>query len=253
MGRRGWLIVIALILFIAGAGVIAYPHLQEQTYENHVAALKEQVLRDLKPPHALNTPGSSDATDITDITDVTGAINAANRYDLLYAYLESENKRLFETGQEDLTDAFSYEQPAMDLSVYGIKDNCIGFIAIPCLGMELPIYLGANTQNMKKGAVHLTNTSYPIGGENTISVIAAHRGSSLAMFRNIHKIKIGDEVIITNFWEELRYRAVEIAIIVPSDIERIRIQPGRDLVTLISCEPLGKTYQRYVVYCERIS
>jgi sortase A len=118
--------------------------------------------------------------------------------------------------------------------------------------MELPVYLGANDANMSKGAVHLTQTSYPIGGENTNSVIAAHRGTHLMMFLNIHRMVVGDEVIVTNFREPLTYRVVEIKIIDPSETDEILIQKDRDLVTLVTCNPINGNYQRYVVYCERV-
>jgi len=197
-------------------------------YENEIADLKSDFLDEAEdPPKSLYD------------------------FDLLYKYLKAENKKLYETGQDSLTDAFSYEQPAVDLSDYGIKDNCIGFISLPSIEMELPIYLGANEENMMKGAVHLTQTSYPIGGVNTNSVIAAHRGTTKVMFRNIHNIQIGDQVIITNFREVLNYRAAEIKIILPNDIQELLIREGRDMVTLISCNPLGENYQRYVVFCER--
>jgi sortase A len=153
--------------------------------------------------------------------------------------------------QDKLIDPFSYSQPSIDLSAYGIEDNCVGFITIPKMNITLPIYLGANDQNMDKGAVHLTETSYPIGGINTNSVIAAHRGAHTAMFRDINVLEIGDEVIIKNFRETLTYRVVEIKIIAPTDVAELLIQPGRDLVTLLTCHPLGSNSQRYVVYCER--
>jgi len=232
--RRGrlWL-CLALATFLAGLCVLCYPGAEEAVYEHDVAELKAEFC-------AQPLPGGENPDEET----------AADR---LYAKLRQENERLYADGQAGLKDAFSYQQPAVDLSKYGIEDNCIGFIDIPRISMELPIYLGANTENMAKGAVHLTQTSYPIGGENTNCVIAAHRGTSLVMFRNIHKIQIGDEVTIRNFRETLVYRAVETKIISPSDIGEILIQPGRDLVTLISCNPLGHNYQRYVVYCERVS
>ena len=215
--------VAALIVLLAGFGVVFYPAAKNALYENEIAQIKEDFLE---------IPGDN--------------------YGALYAFLKAENERLFQTGQKGLTDAFSYEQPAVDLSQYGIKDNCIGFINIPCIKIELPIYLGANSANMMKGAVHLTETSYPIGGQNTNCVIAAHRGQSVRQFRTIDKIQIGDEVILTNFRETLFYKAVQIKIIDPSDIDKILIQPDRDLITLFSCHPLGANYQRYVVYCHRV-
>ena len=202
-----------------------YPHIEEAVYENEIADLKKDFLQDVSSP-----PPS---------------------YDLLYEFLKAENEKLYETGQEGLKDAFSYEQPTVDLSKYGIEDNCIGFISLPSIKVEIPIYLGANTENMRIGAVHLTQTSYPIGGNNTNSVIAAHRGSTKVMFRNIHQIKIGDEIIITNFREVLKYHVAERKIIYPTDIQELLIQDNRDMLTLITCDPPGKNYQRYVLYCER--
>jgi sortase A len=214
-----------------------YPRIQEFFFEHHVESLKEEFLHDKK--------------DVQE-TFRDDADSIETPMDRLYEYMKSENEKLFLEGQYELKDAFSYEQPAVDLSEYGIEDNCVGFISLPSIDMELPIYLGANKENMKKGAVHLTQTSYPIGGENTNCVIAAHRGTSLVMFRNIHKIQIGDEITITNFRETLHYRAAEIKIIKPTDVAEIKIQPGRDLITLISCNPLGANYQRYALYCERV-
>ena len=69
---------------------------------------------------------------------------------------------------------------------------------------------------------------------------------------NIDKIRVGDEVRITNLWEELRYTVVEIQIIEPYDLDAILIQPGRELLTLMTCHPYasGGRY-RYLVFCER--
>ena len=170
----------------------------------------------------------------------------------LYEWMRAYNLDLYEKKQSTLSDPFSYSQPNIDLSDYGIADNCVGYITIDKMDITLPIYLGANNENMRNGAVHLTETSFPIGGQNTNAVIAAHRGTTRVMFRNIHKLEIGDPVVIKNFRETLTYRVSEIKIIHPADVDELLIQDGRDLVTLISCHPLGQNYQRYVVYCERV-
>ena len=225
--KTNWRKSLAIVILLAGLGVLFYPQLHDLFYRRQIADVKKDFMQDKEP-------------------------DGNPAYDALYELLKAENERLFATGQNGLVDAFSYEQPAVDLSEYGIRDNCIGFISIPCIKIELPIYLGANTENMLKGSTHLTQTSYPIGGENTNCVIAAHRGRSVRQFREIHKIAIGDEITITNFRETLTYRAAKIKIISPSDIAEILIQPDKDLVTLISCHPLGANYQRYAVYCERV-
>jgi len=172
--------------------------------------------------------------------------------DGLFAYLVAENERLFRTGQAELVDAFAYEQPSGDLARFGLVDDRIGFVRAPTAGIDLPVYLGANRPNLARGAVHLTQTSYPVGGPDTNAVIAAHRGGTLTMFRNIHRLAIGDEVTFTGPGGRLAYRVVETAIIAPDDVGRVRIQPGRDLLTLVSCHPLGRNEQRYVVYAERV-
>jgi len=242
--KRKILLYLAVLLLLAGTGVLLYPTIEQWFYERNVMSQKEQFLQNVQ---IVDDTGS--ATGDTPLTEEELIRN--QKMDDLYAWMKSENKRLYETGQSGLVDAFSYQQPAIDLSKYGIDDDIVGYLSIPSINMELPIYLGANTENMAKGAVHLTETSYPIGGDNTNCVIAAHRGTSLVMFRNIDKIQLGDLITITNFRETLTYKAVEIRIILPTDIDQILIQPGRDLVTLITCNPLGANYQRYALYCER--
>ena len=170
----------------------------------------------------------------------------------LFNKMQDYNENIFNEGQQNLVDPFSYELPSFDLLELGFKDNIIGYLTIPKMEIEVPIYLGATQENMKKGAVHLSQTSIPIGGNNTNSVIAAHRGmKSHPMFRDIENLSIGDEIKVTNMWDELIYKVVETKIISPDEVSEVLIQEGRDLITLITCHPYTKNYQRYVVYCER--
>lgn len=164
---------------------------------------------------------------------------------------EEYNKELSTNGQK-LVDAFSYQDTNIDLSRYGYSENIVGYINIPNMDVVLPIYLGATKQNLKKGATLLSQTSIPIGGNNTNSVIAAHRNMTTSkMFRNIEKLKIGDEIIITNAWEELKYEVIQTKVISPDNIEAILIQEGKELITLVTCHPYGRNTQRYLVYAEK--
>ena len=168
----------------------------------------------------------------------------------LYSDMKAYNEKIYKDKQSDLKDPWSYEQSSFDLTKYGVDNNIIGYIIVPHMEIELPIYLGANSDNMAKGAVHMSQTS--IGGENTNCVIAAHRGyKGIPMFCDIEIMEIGDEVIIKNLWETLKYRVSNIKIINPSDSQEVLIQSGKDMVTLITCHPYTKNYKRYVVYCER--
>ena len=166
--------------------------------------------------------------------------------------IQIQNKQLYENEQKDLIDPFSYEQPSIDLSKYGIQDNIIGYIQIPKMNIELPILLGANSANMKKGATHLTQTSYPIGGLNTNSVIAAHRGYSKAeLFRHIEKLEQGDRIYIQNFKEQIVYEVFKIKLVEPDDISELRISEGEDIITLITCHPYRVNTHRYIVKARR--
>jgi len=134
-----------------------------------------------------------------------------------------------------------------------LNEEIFGVISIPALELEMPLYLGATYQHMADGAAHLSQTSIPIGGENTNAVIAGHRGwGGAAYFRYVTELKPGDEVFITNLWGTLTYRVADTQIILPHEVDQILIQEGRDLLTLLTCHPYasgGK--QRYLVICER--
>ena len=92
----------------------------------------------------------------------------------------------------------------------------------------------------------------PLGGENTNTVIAAHRGYYGAeMLRNVQQIQIGDKITMTTPWDTLVYRVCEPKIIQPDDINAVLIQPGRDLLTLTTCHPYTQNTQRYLVIAER--
>ncbi len=175
-------------------------------------------------------------------------------YAALRQAMETYNRSIFENAQSGLCDAWSYQAPVFDLAEYGIEDGVVGILSIPKMDLELPIYLGATSEHLAGGAAQLSQTSMPIGGINTNCVLAGHRGWYGALFfRHIELLEIGDAVLITNLWETLRYTVSEIHVIEPDAIDEILIQPGRDLVTLLTCHPYGSGGRyRYVVYCERM-
>mgnify|MGYP000838293126 CR=1 FL=1 len=173
-------------------------------------------------------------------------------YPELYAAMQAYNEAIFADGQSGLTDAFAYENPPLDLTDYGYDEEVLAMLWIPRLDLELPVYLGASRENMAKGAALLGQTSMPLGGENTNTVIAAHRGYYGAeMLRNVQQIQIGDKITMTTPWDTLVYRVCELKIIQPDDINAVLIQPGRDLLTLTTCHPYTQNTQRYLVIAER--
>lgn len=175
------------------------------------------------------------------------------QYPELLAELQAYNQRIYTEKQSGLVDLEACEEPAVDLTAYDIDDEIIGVLEIPAMDLTMPIYLGASDDHLAAGAAVLGNTSAPIGGDNTNCVIAGHRGwRGAGYFRHIDKLAVGDTVKLTNLWETLTYTVADIQIIQPHEVEEIKIQQGRDLLTLLTCHPYasgGK--QRYVIYCER--
>lgn len=179
---------------------------------------------------------------------------ARQSYPELLADLREYNERIYAERQAGLVDAAACEEPAVELRKYGVEDEVMGVLEIPALELVMPVYLGASDAHLDAGAAVLGNTSAPIGGVNTNCVIAGHRGWYGAdYFRHIDRLQVGDTVTITNLWESLTYAVVDIQIIQPHEVEKIKIQPGRDLLTLITCHPYASGgRQRLVVYCERV-
>lgn len=176
------------------------------------------------------------------------------QYPELLAALQEYNRQLYKEKQCNLTDLEACEEPAADLVTYGIEDEIIGVLEIPAMELTMPVYLGASDDHLAAGAAVLGNTSAPVGGENSNCVIAGHRGWRGAdYFRHIDRLQVGDAVKLTNLWETLTYTVADTQIIQPHEVDKIKIQQSRDLLTLLTCHPYASGgRQRYVVYCERI-
>ena len=179
---------------------------------------------------------------------------ARQPYSELLTDLREYNQCIYAERQAGLSDAAACEEPAVEMKEYGIEDEAIGVLEIPALELVMPVYLGASNSHLDAGAAVLGNTSAPIGGMSTNCVIAGHRGWHGAdYFRHIDRLQVGDTVAITNLWETLTYAVTDIQIIQPDQADKIKIQPGRDLLTLITCHPYASGgRQRLVVCCERV-
>ena len=176
------------------------------------------------------------------------------QYPELLAALQEYNRQLYAEKQCNLTDLEACEKPAADLTAYGIEDEIIGVLEIPAMELTIPVYLGASDAHLAAGAAVLGNTSAPIGGDSTNCVIAGHRGWRGAdYFRHIDRLQVGDTVQLTNLWETLTYTVTDIQIIQPHEVDKIKIQQDRDLLTLLTCHPYASGgRERYVVCCEKL-
>ena len=220
-------LLLAALLAVAGICVMLWPIFTGQKLQADADAAVQEFLADRGEPE--------------------------QQYPELLADLQAYNQRIYAEKQSGLVDLEACEEPAADLIAYGIKDEIIGVLEIPAMELTMPVYLGASDDHLAAGAAVLGNTSVPIGGANTNCVIAGHRGWRGAdYFRHIDRLQVGDTVTLTNLWETLTYTVADIQIIQPHEVEKIKIQSNRDLLTLLTCHPYasgGK--QRYVVFCVR--
>lgn len=192
---------------------------------------------------------------VEEIQEVSEQAEESMPYEQLYHSIQTYNEWLVTINQGNLTNSVSMAIVPFTMTDYGLPDEVFGVLRIPAMDLEMPIYLGANDANMAAGAAVLTQTSVPIGGINTNAVIAGHRGwSGYPYFLDIEKLQVDDLVYITNIWEELTYKVTAIRIVYPDNVDAILIQPGKDMVTLMTCHPpnSGGRY-RYLVYCERVT
>ena len=221
-------LLLAALLAVAGIYVMLWPVVTGNRLQSSAATAVQEFLADRDEPK--------------------------QQYPELLADLQAYNQRIYAEKQSGLVDLEACEEPAADLTTYGIEDEIIGVLEIPAMELTMPVYLGASDAHLAAGAAVLGNTSAPIGGDNTNCVIAGHRGWRGAdYFRHIDRLQIGDTVTLTNLWETLTYTVADIQIIQPHEVEKIKIQPNRDLLTLLTCHPYASGgRERYVVYCEKL-
>ena len=218
---------LAALLAVAGVCVMLWPVVTGHTLQTNADEAVQNFLEERKPEQ---------------------------QYPELLADLQAYNQRIYDEKQSGLVDLEACEAPAADLTAYGVEDEIIGVLEIPAMELTMPVYLGASDEHLAAGAAVLGNTSAPIGGDDTNCVIAGHRGWKGAdYFRHIDRLQVGDTVTLTNLWKTLTYTVADIQIIQPHEVDKIKIQQGRDLLTLVTCHPYASGgRQRYVVYCERV-
>ena len=129
----------------------------------------------------------------------------------------------------------------------------MGYITIPKLGVELPLYHSVSSDVLNIACGHLEGSSLPVGGESTHSVLSAHRGLPHArLFTELDKMELGDTFQITILNRTLTYQIDQIKIVRPNESEDIEIIPGEDLCTLLTCTPYGINSHRLLVRGKRI-
>lgn len=132
-------------------------------------------------------------------------------------------------------------------------DGMMGYITIDKIKVQLPIYHGTSDKVLNSAVGHVEGSSIPIGGENTHSVLSAHRGlPSAKLFTNLDKMEIGDIFTITILDRTITYQVDQILIVLPNKNEELYVKKGEDYCTLVTCTPYGINTHRMLVRGTRI-
>lgn len=155
-----------------------------------------------------------------------------------------------------VVDPFSQEAESSVNSEYNEIlniDGTMGYIEIPKIDVNLPIFHGTSEEVLKKGVGHIETTPLPIGGEGNHSVLSAHRGlPSAKLFTDLDKLEIDDVFMIKMLTETLVYRIDQIKVVEPTDTQYLQAEEGEDYITLITCTPYAINTHRMLVRGTRI-
>lgn len=130
--------------------------------------------------------------------------------------------------------------------------DAIGYLEIPKLKVYLPIYHGVEKEVLDRGIGHLPDTSLPVGGESTHCVLSGHTGlPSARLLSGLDQMKEGDRFYIHVLDQVLAYEVDQISVVLPEETRALRIEKGKDYVTLLTCTPYGVNSHRLLVRGER--
>ena len=216
----------ALLMILSGLGVIGYPFLSDALAQRHATAVIENY---------------DTVVEEMDQERLDAAKEAARQYN---RQLDSVVERDENGEAEDA--GVSY----VDFLNLG---ESMGYITIPKIDVDLPIYEGTNDDILSQGVGHMPQTSYPLGGESTHSVLTGHRGlPNAVLFTDLDKLEPGDVFYLHVLDEVLAYQVDQIRVVLPDETADITIIPGGDYCTLVTCTPYAINSHRLLVRGQRI-
>lgn len=172
-------------------------------------------------------------------------------YDAMWQAAQDYNEKLSRIGiRWKLSDEERSEYEALlDVTGTGI----MGYIEIPQIKCSLPIYHGTAESALQIAVGHLEGSSLPVGGEGSHCLLSGHRGlPSARLFTDLDKLREGDVFLLRTLDETLSYEVDQIRIVLPFELDELKIEPGRDYCTLITCTPYGVNSHRLLVRGHRV-
>lgn len=231
MKRRTTTIIISIILFLFALGLTLYPVVANYVNQKYASEVHTAYL------------------EVVEQADDT-ALQEARELAILY------NQAI--VPGTAATDAYSKEAILSASEDYGHQlnvagDGIMGYIEIPTINVNLPIYHGTGSDSLERGVGHLLGSSLPVGGESTHAILTGHSGmASQKMFTDLVQVEIGDVFYLHILDETLAYQVRELNTVLPHDTSLLGISTGEDLCTLITCTPYGINTHRLLVTGSRI-
>lgn len=148
----------------------------------------------------------------------------------------------------------SEEEEAEYMSLLDVSGTGImGYIQIPAIGVDLPIYHGVDETILQIAVGHIAGSSLPIGGPSTHCLLSGHRGlPSAKLFTDLDQMVEGDVFLLNVLNETYTYQVDQIRIVLPEEVEELAIEEGKDYCTLITCTPYGVNTHRILIRGHRI-
>lgn len=242
-GRRAAVRLLGWLLLLVGALLLISPDLARMSREADAAGQAEAVRQAARAASGSASSGQEGSS-------VPGAPPLAQAAADALPWLRSYNERVREGEGPAINDPFGFGGSEGSFDASGLAGLPVATLSVPAMGCEAPVYLGSSETNLSHGAAVVAGTSAPLGEDSSNCVIAAHRGM---YFRWIENMAVGDEATLSTLWGTFTYRMVSAEVIYPSDIGRVAVVEGKDLLTLSTCHPYGHNQKRYIVVCQRVA
>lgn len=218
-------VIFCVIIFMTGLGIASYPFISNMVAQRHAS----QVVKDYE-------------TNVEEMDEekIDAMKEAAKKY----------NEQLSNVVSVD-DENENNEQGESYADLLNIGES-LGYITIPKINVNLPIYNGTSQDVLSKGVGHMEQSSYPLGGESTHCVLTGHRGlPSAVLFTDLDKLEIGDEFYLHVLDEILAYKVDQIKVVKPNESGDLEIIDGKDYCTLVTCTPYAINSHRLLVRGER--
>lgn len=238
-GRIPWLRIFAALLIVVGMAIFLYPQTASWFNQKEQSKVTTSAMSQLQqPPH-------------------NDAAYRAHQFELAHQYNDAlASGAVFKAGANiAVGDGISSNEELVYNELLSIGEKgFMGRMKYDSLGIDLPIYHGTSEETLRQGIGHLEGTSLPVGGDGARSVLTAHRGLPEAtLFNELDRAEVGDRFTVAVLDQVSTYEVIETHVISPDDTEAIMAVPGQDLMTLITCTPLGINSHRILVTAERIT